>query len=97
MPIHKYRAAVASAGKGPVYGTIGEDIIVLPDMSSQHVDAVMNANGAIAETGGPLTHLAIVSRSAECVLMIMPNAASILRPGMRVILTPRLCEISVIE
>jgi phosphohistidine swiveling domain-containing protein len=88
---------VASAGTGSVSGVVGEDIIVLPDMAASHVPSVMEARGVVAETGGPLTHLAIVSRGFGIVLMVMPDAATELRPGMRVVLNPKRCEIIVVE
>jgi phosphohistidine swiveling domain-containing protein len=93
----RYRAAVASAGNGPVSGVVGEDIVVLPDMNSRHVDTIMQARGVVAEVGGPLAHLAIVSRELGCVLMVMPDAGVVLRPGMRVLLNPKGCEILIVD
>lgn len=95
--MRRLRAAVASAGGGSVAGVIGEDIVVLPDMEAAHVDAVMQARGAVAETGGPMLHLAIVSREIGYTLMVLPDAGTKLRPGMRVVLNPKRCEILVIE
>jgi len=82
------RAAVASPGSGPTSGVVGEDILVLPDMAASHVDR---------ETGGPMLHLAIVSRSIGKVIMVMPDAMSTLLPGMLVVLNPKLCQIIIVK
>lgn len=95
--MRRLRAAVASAGKGAVSGVVGDDIIVLPDMQARHVDAAMSSRGVVAETGGPLMHLAIVGRQIGRVIMILPNAASVLRPDMSVVLNPKRCEIIIAE
>lgn len=95
--MNRHRAAVASAGNGPVSGKVGDDIIVLPNMNAEHVPAVLRARGVVAETGGPTVHLAIVSREAGLPIMILPNAATLLRLGMTVVINPKRCEILVLD
>lgn len=84
---------MSSAGR--VTGIVGEDIIVLPDMGTDHLDVVMRADGVVAEAGGELAHLVIVCKGLGKTVMIMPGACSILYPGLCVTLLPERCEIRV--
>jgi phosphohistidine swiveling domain-containing protein len=94
---NQYRAAVASIGRGLVTGVVGQDIIVLPNMHPSHFEAVVAARGVVAEVGGQMAHLAVVSRELGKTLMVLPDACSLLQPGVRVQLDPARCEIRVIE
>ena len=88
----KYRAAVVSA-HGTVTGVVGEDIGVFPSMSPKYHLDFLACRAAVAEVGGELAHLAIVSRETGRTLMILRGACKMLRPGMRVTLDPSRCEI----
>lgn len=88
----RFRAAVCSSG-GPVTGVVGEDILVLPNMSPRYALDFAAAKGAIAEVGGALAHLAIVAREEGKTMMVLPNACTLLPAGSLVTLNPSRCEI----
>lgn len=90
----RYRAAVV-ASHGSITGIVGEDIAVLPDMSPKRQLEFMAARAAVAEVGGQLAHLAVVSRELGRTLMVLPGACTKLPPGTRVTLNPARCEILV--
>jgi phosphohistidine swiveling domain-containing protein len=94
--VARFRAAVVSA-HGDVTGVVGEDIVVIPNMDPEHTVAVLRARGVVAEVGGRLAHIAIVCREDRKTMMVLPDACSLLTPGMRVTLVPARCEIVVQE
>lgn len=50
-----YRCAVLVAG-APVVGTIGAEIVVLPNLDPKHLPALLTARAVITEQGGELAH-----------------------------------------
>lgn len=89
-----YRAGVVADG-GVVTGVVGADVAVLPDMSPKRTLDFLASQAAVAEVGGQLAHLAIVGREQRKTLMVLPDACSLLKPGMVVTLDPSRCEVRV--
>ncbi len=89
-----FRAAVVSA-RGGVTGIVGEDIVVLPNMHPSYATQVMGARGVVSEVGGQLAHLAVVARELGKTMMVLPDACTLLQPGMCVTLNPARCEIRI--
>ena len=90
--MNRVRAAVVSYGPS-VTGVVGVDIAVLPDMHPRHTVEVLAAKAAVAEVGGQLAHIAVISREGNRPLMVLPNACTLLQAGMAVTIDPARCEI----
>jgi phosphohistidine swiveling domain-containing protein len=73
---------------GEVYGVVGKDILVLPDMRPEHVEAMLKARAVIAEVGGAAVHLAQVGAEHNKTIMIVPDATTRYRKGVALTLVP---------
>lgn len=74
---------------GPsVSGVIGEDIIVLPDLREDRLDAILNAKAIITEKGGKLAHLALVAMERQVPMLRVEDAMRRFRPGLQVMVVP---------
>lgn len=59
---------------GSVTGTIGEEIVVVPDLSVDHVDKVTNARAVITAKGGALAHIALLGTERGVTIVRDPAA-----------------------
>lgn len=85
----RYECAVLVAGHGqPVTGVIGKDIVVVPDLSMKHVDAVLGARAVITEAGGAGAHLALLATEKGTPILYSPFADHALRSGLCVTVFP---------
>ena len=82
-----FEAAVVNDA-GPVYGTVGEDIVVLPDLSPDRLPDIVGARAIITEAGGGLAHLAVVSRENGVTIMRVADAISRYPEGTALTLLP---------
>lgn len=75
---------------GPVSGIVGNEILVLPDLSPDHAEAAMEAKvkAIITERGGQLAHLAIVGRETGWTIMRVPDATTRYPEGVLLTLNP---------
>lgn len=71
----RFDCAVLSGG-AEVTGRVGLEVVVLPNLSPAHTEAVLGAKAVIAERGGELVHLAIVAREAGIPMVVVPGALS---------------------
>ena len=72
----------------PVTGVVGKDIIVLPNLSPDHLPRLVNARGVVTEAGGKAAHLAQVALERSLPMMLMPDARTKLRDGDTITMTP---------
>lgn len=73
---------------GPVSGTIGKEIVVLPDLRPDFLEAMVHAKAVITETGGKLAHLAQVALEKSITILLVPDAISRFPEGTSVSLEP---------
>ncbi len=73
--IGRFDCAVLSGG-AEVTGRVGHEVVVLPNLSPEHTEAVLKAKAVIAERGGELVHLAIVAREAGVPMVVVPGAVA---------------------
>ena len=90
-----FEAAVV-VDSGPVYGVVGEEIRVVPDLSPERLPEVLGARGIITEAGGELSHLAVVAREGDQVtIMRVEDACSRYQPGTTVHMQPERGQVTV--
>lgn len=92
--IHK-AATVVDAGKR--VGTVGKEILVLPDSEASRVHEIGEATGVIVEKGGKLAHFAIVTKGRGITVMRHPSACALFESGTRVELNPKTGRIVILE
>jgi phosphohistidine swiveling domain-containing protein len=73
---------------GPVHGTVGQEIVVLPDLHPDHIDMLLSAKGVITEAGGQLAHLAQVATERGITIMRVDGACARLPEGTKLALYP---------
>jgi phosphohistidine swiveling domain-containing protein len=76
---------------GPtVYGVVGEDILVIPDLRIERLDAVLKARGVLTAQGGETAHLVTVSReiATHPPIFLVSDAATRFPPGTSLMLMP---------
>lgn len=78
-------------------GVVGEDIAVLSDSEPRPDAEISKYKGIVVERGGPLAHVAIISRGCEITLMLLKDACSLLTPGMTVTLNPSQGRITILD
>lgn len=84
----KFEVAVLVGGS-PVHDVIGsQGIVVLPDLSPDHVLAIQSARAILTERGGAMAHLSTLARERAVPVLRVKDACRIFRPGMRVSLYP---------
>lgn len=71
-----------------VEGIIGEDVIVLPDLSPEHLDKIRHARAILTERGGQLAHLAQVALERSIPILRVADACRIFQEGRRVTVDP---------
>lgn len=71
-----------------VEGIIGEDVIVLPDLSPEHLNKIRAARAIITERGGQLAHLAQVALERSIPILRVEDACQIFQQGRRVTVDP---------
>lgn len=69
-------------------GIIGDDVAVLPDLSTPRLHEVEGKKAIITEQGGELCHLAIVAGGLGMTVLRVADACNTFQPGMRVVLDP---------
>ena len=85
-----FQCGVITDGGGEyVSGTVGTEIIVLPDLHPDRLEMMLKARGVITEAGGQLAHLAQVAMERSIPIMLMPDATRVLREGMEIAMEPR--------
>lgn len=84
----EFEAAVL-VDHGPISGTVGKDIIVLPNLSPKHAEAAMKARAIITERGGRLAHLAVIGLEMGWTIMLVPDAVTRYPAGAALTLDPR--------
>ncbi len=73
---------------GDVFGTVGKEIVVIPDLSPERLPEIAGARGIITERGGALAHLAVVGRENGITIMRDPDATKKYVEGTGVTLMP---------
>jgi phosphohistidine swiveling domain-containing protein len=73
---------------GTVTGIVGENVVVLPNLSPDHTVKVMGAKAIITERGGQLAHLAVVGMEMGWTIMLVKDAMTRYPEGMEVTLNP---------
>lgn len=84
----RFRAMVVVDGGHEVTGVVGKDILVLPDMRPDHVEAMLASRAVIAEVGGAGAHLAQLAAEHNKTVMIVKDATSRYLPGTTLTLIP---------
>jgi phosphohistidine swiveling domain-containing protein len=67
-----------------VTGTVGKDILVLPNLKPDHLPAMLNARAVITEAGGKLAHLAQIALERSIPIVLVPDACTRYPEGLRV-------------
>lgn len=80
--------ATTIVNAGNYTGIIGEDVVVLPDLSPLRVSEIEGKKAIIAEQGGELCHIAIVAGGLAMTVMRVADACNTFQPGMRVVMDP---------
>lgn len=94
--VTEFQSVVLSEGKGKaVEGTVGKDILVVPDAHPSRVPEMLKAKAVITEMGGMLMHLAIVARENKIAMFLMPGAVKKIPPGSLVFLDPKTGEVRI--
>jgi len=75
-------------GGADVYGVVGTDIIVLPDLHPDRLESLLSAKGVITEAGGALAHLAQVALERNIPIVLVPKACTRYPAGTRVSICP---------
>lgn len=83
----EFEAAVI-VDAGEVSGEVGKDVIVLSDLSPDHVDKIAGARAIITETGGRVAHLAMVALERSITIMRVSDAVTRYPVGTKLTLTP---------
>ena len=86
-------AVVVDAGE--VYGEVGKDIVVLPDLQPDHVDKIVGARGIITQVGGRAAHIAQVALERNVTIMRVPDACTRYLVGTTLRLVPEEGKIDV--
>lgn len=74
-----------------VSGTVGKEIVVLPSLSPEYATQVMGADvrAIVADVGGALSHIALVGRERNLVVIRAPGAFERLKVGTEVAIDTR--------
>jgi phosphohistidine swiveling domain-containing protein len=68
-------------GRGPIVGTVGEGIAVLPNMHPEHVEILTRVQALIVEAGGATVHLAQLARGMGVAVVLREDAIPRFPPG----------------
>lgn len=82
-----FECAVIVAGDD-VSGVIGKEIVVLPDLHPDRLEAMSKALAVITEAGGAMAHLAQVALERRIPIVMVPDACVRYRDGMTVTICP---------
>lgn len=84
---------------GPVLGKVGEEILVLPDLSVKHAPHVLDANPSalIAERGGAMAHLSVIGLERGLTILIVDDAMTRFQKGQQLCLEPAVGSVSEVE
>jgi len=82
-----FKVHVLVSGSG-VEGIIGGDVIVLPDLSPEHLNKIQHARAILTERGGQLAHLAQVALERSIPILRVEDACRIFQEGRRVTVDP---------
>jgi phosphohistidine swiveling domain-containing protein len=73
---------------GPVTGTVGSDVLVLPNLDPAHLPEMAKARAVITERGGKGAHLAQVALERGLTIMLVDDACTRYPAGLHVALEP---------
>jgi phosphohistidine swiveling domain-containing protein len=76
-----FQCAVLSGGED-VYGTVGHDIAVVPDLRPERLDEILRCKAVITEAGGVGAHLAQVGRERSLPIVRVKGAVATFKKGM---------------
>ncbi len=83
---------------GPtVSGVVGENIVVLPNLSMDYYEAACRASAIITEAGGALVHMAIVLREQGVPIVLVPDARKRYPKGTSVIVDAEHGDVRIID
>jgi phosphohistidine swiveling domain-containing protein len=83
---------------GPVEGVVGQEVLVVPDLHPDRLEAMLGARAVITEQGGEAAHLVQVAREQRpCTIVRDDGATRYYRPGMRVRITPSRGSIEIVN
>ena len=68
-----FQAQVITGG-GSVEGEVGKDILVIPDLHPDHLEAMLRSKAVITGVGGKLAHLALMATERGIPIMLVPGA-----------------------
>lgn len=92
------RSECAVIVDGPaVEGTVGREIVVLPNLAPEQLPKLVGARAVVTETGGQLAHLALVALERSIPIVRLADATARFREGMRVCVCPAECLVRVID
>ena len=91
-----FRATVI-VDAGEVTGVVGKDVLVVPDMRPEHVDAMLASRAVVAGVGGAGAHLAQVGAERNKTIMVVPDAVTRYPQGTPVRLVPAEGRIEVMD
>ena len=73
---------------GDVTGTVGKEIVVLPDLSPDHVGKITKARGIITQVGGKVAHIAQLALERSITIMRVDDAVTRFPAGTKLTLYP---------
>lgn len=73
---------------GDVTGTVGKEIVVLPDLSPAHVAKIVKAKGIITQVGGKVAHIAQLALERSITIMRVDDAVTRFPEGTKLTLYP---------
>jgi phosphohistidine swiveling domain-containing protein len=79
-----------------VTGVVGEDVVVLPDLSPHRIDALEGARAVITEQGGALAHLAQVALERGLVMVRVKGAVQKFPTGTKLTISLSQGEIEIL-
>lgn len=83
----EFEAAVI-VDAGDVFGTVGREIVVLPDLQPDHVERMKDAKAILTETGGRVAHIAQIALEGNITIMRVSDACARYPEGTSVTLLP---------
>lgn len=75
-------------GGDTVYGVVGREIAVVPDLHPDRLEQVLRSSAVVTERGGAVAHLANVARERSIPMIRVDDAVRLFPPGAHLMVKP---------